>query len=238
MPQNPEVPVTWQKMLGPDWQSVWDTWLHRLGNITLTGYNSSYKDKSFADKKTAPNGFLESSLHLNRFIREQERWTAIEMERRGKSLALKALGLWPALEVDMEAVKASELEERKAVAARYKLEDLPFDKESRLLFELLRPELLALGEDVIELCGSKSVTYRVYDWFLEVVPRKHRLSLLLNLDFEDCEDPAGKAVDATEFAFIVNAAEIGAGVVFRLESEADIGPALHVVKQAYERVSE
>ena len=31
------------------------------------------------------------------------------------------------------------------------------------------PQILALGDDVSELCGAKSVTYRVYDFFLEVI---------------------------------------------------------------------
>ena len=32
-------------MFGPDWSQIQQTWLHRLGNLTLTGNNSTYKDK-------------------------------------------------------------------------------------------------------------------------------------------------------------------------------------------------
>ena len=31
--------------LGPEWQRVQETWLHTLGNLTLTGYNSEYSDR-------------------------------------------------------------------------------------------------------------------------------------------------------------------------------------------------
>jgi hypothetical protein len=86
MPQNEEISPDWQKMLGSEWQSVWEVWLHRLGNVTLTGYNSEYSDKSFPDKKTIPGGFNESPLRLNKFIREQNQWTATEMEKRGRIL--------------------------------------------------------------------------------------------------------------------------------------------------------
>ncbi len=237
MPQNDDLRAEWQAMLGADWKTVQQVWLHRLGNITLTGYNSKYSDRPFTDKKTVQDGFNDSPLRLNKFIREQQSWTALEMERRGKALAEKAVGIWPALVVDAEAVKEAELEERKTQAARYSLDQLDFDPESRALFDLLRPQILGLGADVIELCGPKSITYRVYDFFVELIPRKRRLSLIFNLDYEDCDDPTQRASDATEWAFITYASENG-GVLFSLEHISHVAPAMHIVRQAYEKVSE
>ncbi len=237
MPQNEKTSSDWQRMLGPDWKSVWEVWLHRLGNLTLTGYNSEYSDKSFSDKKTTPGGFNESPLRLNKFIREQNQWTAAEMERRGKDLAARAVGIWPALSVDPEAVKKAELEDRKAQAAEYTIDDLEFSPESKALFEQLRTQISTLGDDVIELFGANSVTYRVYDFFVEVVPRRRRLSLVLNLDFDECDDPTGRAADASEYAFITHATESG-GVLFTLDDSSQIPAAMHIVRQAYDRVSE
>ena len=237
MPQNEDLCAEWQTMLGAEWKAVQQTWLHRLGNITLTGYNSEYRDHSFADKKTVKDGFNDSPLRLNKFIREQLSWSAVEMEKRGQDLAAKAIGIWPALMVDVDAVKEAELEERKTQAARYNLDKLEFDAESKALFDLLRPQILALGDDVIELCGPKSVTYRVYDFFVEVIPRKRRLSLIFNLDYEDCDDPTQRASDATEWAFITYASESG-GVLFSLQDASHVAPAMHIIRQAYERVSE
>ena len=237
MPQNEDLIPDWRNMLGANWQSTQELWLHRLGNITLTGYNSEYSDKSFTEKKSCARGFDESPLRLNKFIREQSVWTASEMEKRGKELAAKALAIWPTLSVNMDAVRIAELEERKLQAAKHSLDKLDFDADSRAIFELLRPQIKALGDDVIELCGARSVTYRVFDFFVEIIPRKRRLSLILNLDFEDCDDPSSQAVDATEYAFIVYASE-GGGVLFNLKDVADIPAAMHVVRQAYETVSE
>jgi uncharacterized protein with ParB-like and HNH nuclease domain/predicted transport protein len=237
MPQNEDLSAEWQGMLGKDWKTAQQLWLHRLGNITLTGYNSEYKDRSFAEKKTLEQGFNDSPLRLNKFIREQQSWTALEMEKRGKELAAKAVGIWAALVVAADAVKEAELEERKSQAARYSLDQLEFDADSRALFDQLRPQILALGDDIIELCGPKSVTYRVYDFLVEIIPRKRRLSLIFNLDYEECDDPSQRASDATDRAFITHASETG-GVLFSLEGPSHIGPAMHIVRQACERVSE
>ncbi|MDP1646038.1 MAG: DUF262 and DUF1524 domain-containing protein [Thiobacillus sp.] len=237
MPQNGDLRPEWRAMLGSDWQAVQETWLHRLGNLTLTGYNSAYSDRPFAEKKAIAGGFNESPLRLNKFIREQSAWTAATIEQRGKQLAEKALAVWRPLVVDPLAVKQRELDEHKALAANYQIENVEMDQVAKQLFDAIRPQIQALGTDIVELPNDRSVIYRVFDFFVEIIPRKQRLSLLLNLDFADCEDASGKARDATEFAFIIGAMETG-GVIYTLESVDDVPEAINVVRQAYQGVTE
>ncbi len=71
-------------MLGENWQDQQRQWLHRLGNLTLTGYNSTYSDRPFERKKSVPGGFAESSVRLNKFVREQSVWTAKEIRAAGR----------------------------------------------------------------------------------------------------------------------------------------------------------
>ena len=237
MPQNEDLRPEWRAALGIEWQSVQPVWLHRLGNLTLTGYNSTYSDRPFYEKKAIAGGFNDSPLRLNKFIREQPTWDAAAMGQRGKQLAEKALAVWRPLSVDPLAVKQRELEEHKALAANFKIENLEMDEVAKSLLDALRPQIQALGIDVIELPNARSVTYRVFDFVVEIIPRRQRLSLLLNLEYSDCDDPSGKARDATEFAFIIGAMESG-GVLYNLESPADIPAAINIVRQAYERVTE
>lgn len=237
MPQNEDLRTEWRTMLGSDWKTVQEAWLHRLGNLTLTGYNSTYSDRPFTEKKTIAGGFNDSPLRLNKFIREQSTWDATTIEQRGKQLADKAITVWRPLMVDPLAVKQRELEEHKALAANYRIDDLELDDSAKKLFEALRPQIQTLGADVVELPNDRSVIYRVFDFVVEIIPRRQRLSLLLNLDFADCEDPSGNARDATEFAFIIGATEAG-GVLYNLDSEDDVPAAVNVIRQAYERVTE
>lgn len=237
MPQNEDLRPEWRSMLGIDWQVVQETWLHRLGNLTLTGYNSSYSDRPFTEKQTIAGGFCDSPLRLNKFIREQSEWTASTIEQRGKQLAEKALGVWRPLLVDPLAVKQRELEEYKELAANFKIENVEFDVTAKQLFDAIQPQIQALGSDVVELPNDRSVIYRVFDFFVEIIPRKQRLTLLLNLDFAECEDSSDKSEDATQYAFIIGAMESG-GVIYTLESLNDIPAAINVVRQAYERVTE
>lgn len=93
MPQS--LTGDWRKMLGDDAEQIHADWLHRLGNLTLTAYNSEYSNRSFSEKKTRPGGFNESAVRLNQFVREQSEWTPVQMEERGKLLAERALDIWP-----------------------------------------------------------------------------------------------------------------------------------------------
>jgi len=48
--------LAWRTALGPEWKRVQQTWLHSLGNLTLTGYNSEYSDRPFAEKRDMAAG--------------------------------------------------------------------------------------------------------------------------------------------------------------------------------------
>jgi len=145
--------------------------------------------------------------------------------------------MWRPLVVDPIAVKQRELEEHKALAAGFSVQAIEMDSTARTLLDQLQPLVQALGEDVVELPNDRTVVSRVFDFFVEVIPRKQRLTLLLNLDFADCDEPTGKSRDATEFAFIIGATESG-GVLYSIDSADDLTGALAVVRQAYERITE
>ncbi|OAQ02346.1 hypothetical protein A3O11_03630 [Ligilactobacillus aviarius] len=58
MPQH--LSKSWITELGNDYQKVHDKYLHSIGNLTLTGYNSQYSNRSFKEKQTMEKGFKES----------------------------------------------------------------------------------------------------------------------------------------------------------------------------------
>ena len=236
LPQNEKLRPEWQKMLGPDWKEIQQTWVHRLGNVTLTGYNSEYSDRSFTDKKKLKGGFNDSPLRLNKAVREASVWTQSEIESRGKELAARARKIWRPLAIDASAVKAAELEELKLRAARYDVDKLVMDPKVRVLFDDLRRRVFALDREVVELCNERSVTYRATEYFVELIPRRNRLTLLLNLDFDECDDPSGRARDAKENAFVIHAQEDG-GVLFVVRSKDDLVSGMNLVAQAYERAT-
>ena len=160
----------WRTMLGENWKDVQKTWLNRLGNLTLTGYNSTYSDRPFAEKKTVAGGFSDSSVRLNRFVREQPVWTAEEISSRTEALAQRAIQTWPPLSVPRSLIDAANQEEMREQAARRDIAKVEMSTEARALFQELRTHVLALDSDILELAEPKSVSYHGPAFFLEILP--------------------------------------------------------------------
>lgn len=93
MPQT--LSETWKAELGENYQEIYDTWINRLANLTLTGYNSKYSNRPFSEKKTIENGFEESHLQMNKFVAGCEQWTEKELKDRCEQQKELALKLWP-----------------------------------------------------------------------------------------------------------------------------------------------
>jgi uncharacterized protein with ParB-like and HNH nuclease domain/predicted transport protein len=232
MPQNDRLPVEWRAMLGENWKEVQKTWLHRLGNLTLTGYNSKYSDRPFNEKKTIASGFADSSVRLNKFVREQPAWTGKEIATRTDALARRAVECWPALSVPQSEIDAAKQRDMRELATRRDVGKVEMSEEARTLFEELRSHVLALDSDVVELAEQKSVSYHGPEFFLEVLPRRYSLTLLLALDFNEVDDPSGLARDATQREFFINAQYEG-GVSLRVGDASTIESAIPLIRQAH-----
>lgn len=94
MPQNIEHNLSWQKMLGEDWQEVHSLYLHSLGNLTITGYNAEMSNKSFGEKVNGESGFKHSHLKLNESIAQCDVWNKKAIQRRTNILTDIILKIW------------------------------------------------------------------------------------------------------------------------------------------------
>ena len=103
MPQT--LTKQWREDLGPDYEEIHSVWVNRIANLTITGYNSEYSNRSFQAKLTMEDGFEQSPYQLNSYIKAQERWGVEQLEERSKLLADRALDLWPYPSTNFEPEK-------------------------------------------------------------------------------------------------------------------------------------
>ena len=94
MPQNIEHNLSWQQMLGENWQEVHSLYLHTLGNLTITGYNAEMSNKSFGEKVNGESGFKHSHLKLNESIAQCDVWNKKAIQRRTNILTDIILKIW------------------------------------------------------------------------------------------------------------------------------------------------
>jgi len=171
---------------------------------------------------------------LNRFVRERERWTAAEMEERSGILAQQALRIWPPLSVTEDSIRQSRQEDLRRLASKGSLEKVEMTADAKRLLNAIRAPILALDAGIIELANTNSVSYHAADadFFVELLPRKHRVLVLLNLDLSECEYRDERLRDALDYKFLANATNEGAAF-YELRDVAQIDGAMKLVRQAY-----
>jgi len=230
LPQNENLLAEWQAALGPEWQRVQQTWLHTLGNLTLTGYNSEYSDRPFAEKRDMAGGFRESPLRLNEGLGVLPEWNEDTIRERAARLAAIAIGVWKAPSLDSHVLDA--YRPTQELATHYTLADHPQLETGpmRPLFDAFRREVLALDPCVTEEFLKVYVAYKAETNFVDVVPQSKRLRLALNMAFHEIQDPRGICKDVT------NVGRWGNGdVEVSLGSLDELPYVIGLVRQALEK---
>ena len=135
MPQNSSLSPEWQQMLGAKWREVQKTYLHTIGNLTLTAYNSEMSDHPFMVKMDMEGGFKESALRLNAYVVKLNEWNEQTIKERAALLADKAKQIWAY--PDMTAAELAPYQTVEKPAERYSLETYDTNVFTKTLFEVL-----------------------------------------------------------------------------------------------------
>ena len=89
----------WKELLGSNYQEIYNKYINTIGNLTLTGYNSSLSNKSFIEKRDMEKGFKESRLRLNNYLGSIDKWGEDEIVKRAEMLYDLSLEVWKYPEV-------------------------------------------------------------------------------------------------------------------------------------------
>jgi len=104
MPQK--LSSDWKKELGKDYQTIHDNYVNSLGNLTITGYNSKYSNRSFEEKQNMVKGFKESHfVNLNKLPAKSENWRETEIIERTNQLINSAIEIWNFPESTIQEVR-------------------------------------------------------------------------------------------------------------------------------------
>jgi alkylated DNA nucleotide flippase Atl1 len=96
LPQTPT--REWQQVItedleaGEEFKQVHGALVHTLGNLTLTGYNSSLSNSPFTTKRQQ---LASSGVRMNQEIAGQERWGRPQIHDRADALAARVIAEWP-----------------------------------------------------------------------------------------------------------------------------------------------
>jgi len=147
MPQNPDLIEEWRKDLGPNWKEIQEKYLHTVGNLTKTGYNSTLSDRSFQEKKNTKNGFNDSPLRLNhQYLAKLDTWNEDEIKKRANVLLARSLDIWKYPDVSKEVLEQIVKEDEVGIDDDDENEDDVFE----IRLSKVKPELRNQIKSIIE----------------------------------------------------------------------------------------
>ncbi|GAA9427872.1 DUF262 and DUF1524 domain-containing protein [Helicobacter pylori] len=227
MPQT--LTEEWERDLGENFQAIHDKYLHTIGNLTLTGYNQKYSNNSFQEKRDMEKGFKQSPLKLNQSLKDGS-FGEKEIKKRANDLADWALKIWTYPKLDVETLEKYKPKKDKKEKKVYDLSSYKFSSHSRELFDILRKEIKALDERIIESFMKAYIAYKFKTNFVDIVVQTKDLKLYLNMKFNELQDEKNLASDAT------NKHHNGNGnIEVKLETKEDIPYCLGLIKQVLEK---
>ncbi len=229
MPQT--LTEEWERDLGENFQAIHDKYLHTIGNLTKTGYNTEYGNRSFQKKRDMEKGFKDSPLRLNQSLRGLESFGEEEIKKRANDLADLALKIWTYPNLDAETLEKYKPKKDKKEKKVYDLSSYKFGSHSRELFDILSKEIKALDEKrITEKFNKMCISYKFDTNFVDIVVQTKDLKLYLNMPFNELQDKKNLARDMT------NKGHLGNGdIEVKLETKENIPYCLGLIKQALEK---
>ena len=235
MPQNSNPRDEWKTMLGPNWKEVQKTYLHTIGNLTLTAYNSEMSDKPFIDpsdpfnsKMDMTGGFKESALRLNAYLVKLTEWNEQHIKERAKQLADKAEQIWEYPGISDSELAPYQVDEKPA--QKYTIDSYDINAFTKTLFDMLDRRICNLSPDVKREFKKLYIAYKLDTNFVDIVVQKQRLRISLNMKFSEIHDPKGLCKDITGLGRWGN----GDVEVF-FEHTSEIDDIMELIEQSYKK---
>jgi len=228
IPQNPHLSADWMNALGSGWSEIQKKYLHTIGNLTLTAYNSEMSDSSFAAKLDMDGGFKESALRLNKYVVAQMTWAEPQVNERAALLGDVAKKAWPyPMLTDSELAPYRKQDDS---APLYTLESYQYlNAFNRMLFEKLNTRILNLSTYVKREFKKLYIAYKADTNFVDVTIQSSRLRLAINMKFTDVIDPKGICKDVTGVGRWGNGdVEVG------LDSLDGLDDVMDIIEQAFQ----
>jgi len=229
IPQNHRLSADWITALGSDWSEVQKKYLHTIGNLTLTAYNSEMSDSAFLEKLNMKGGFRESALRLNKYVVSQTMWGEVQVRERAEQLCKVAQKVW-----SYPILSESELalyRKQDDSVPQYTLESYDqLNAYTRILFEKLNVRILNLGTFVKREFKKLYIAYKLDTNFVDVTIQKTRLRLAINMKFSDVIDHKGICKDITGLGRWGNG-----DVEVSLDSLDGIDDVMTIIEQAFQK---
>ena len=227
MPQTKNLSNVWKKELGKNYETVQKKYLHTIGNLTLTAYNSEMSNKSFSEKMEMNGGFKESALRLNSYVVKQNEWNEKIIKERASILVEKALLIWKYPIIERNILVKYKNDDKQQM---YGIDSYDFNKTTKMLFDKLNMRIMNLSSEVRREFKKLYIAYKLDTNFADIVVQKNRLRISVNMKFNEVIDEYNICKDVTTLGRWGNG-----DVELFLEDICDVDKVMDIIRQSFNK---
>ncbi|MFV8476642.1 GmrSD restriction endonuclease domain-containing protein [Mycoplasma sp. BRA290] len=183
----------WQQMLGPDFDIVQEMNVHKIGNLTLTNYNSEMSNNDFLTKLMQDGGIKLTPYKLNQYFikNDLKEWNEAEINKRSIFLANEATKIWIYPQVDKDFIGR-----RKGYYSN--IDHFITSSWTREIYETIHDYVMSLDPGVTFNITKKYIAYRLHNkTFLSIVLKKSLITIGLHMKINEINDPEHICRDVT-----------------------------------------
>lgn len=232
MPQTDNLPEEWRAMLGDNWQEIHEKYLHTIGNLTLTNYNSEMGCKPFIEKMEMEGGFKETNVRLNRFITKQEVWNEEKIQERALLLFEEAKEIWPYPTMTDDEFAPYKPQEIVTTESTYTLESYHLEMFTKTLFTVLDNEIMNTFEGITREYKKTYVAYKCGANIVDVIFNSNCLKIYVNMPFAEVNDSKNICRNVSEVGHNGNGE-----IEIIMNYTADVDDIMEIIEQAYDRIN-
>ncbi|MHA3839203.1 GmrSD restriction endonuclease domain-containing protein [Mycoplasma sp. HF14] len=227
MPQG-NLNIEWQEMIGENYLAIRETNVHKIGNLTLTNYNSEMSNSDFLTKLNMHGGIKLTPYKLNQYFIKNDikTWNAEEIRKRGELLSAEALKIWKYPDVDAETI-----EKRKMTKTQYSIDSFRMNENTRDIFNKFDELVRQLDENITRYITGVYVVYQLNKKsFLSISFRVSKFVVGLHLNFDEVNDYKNICRDVTNIGHL----HLG-NTELPVTKEEDLEYAMELVKQSFNK---
>lgn len=144
-------------------------------------------------------GFKDSPIRLNKDLATLEKWNETEIINRANSISDKALIIFPYKELPDDILDKYQPKEKGEGEGQYTIDHFSNFLQGDMLelYNHLRTRIMNLDSSVREEFKSRYIAYKNTTNFVDIIPRKSKLNLTINMDFDEINDPKNLCKDVT-----------------------------------------
>ncbi len=233
MPQSENMPQEWIDDLGPEWQDIHDKYLHTIGNLTLTKYNSKLSNKSFKEKQTnAEYGYNTSPLHISKNLRDASIWNEDEILKRIEDMSRRMVDVWQYPDAKQETIN---LIKRKNSKTDYSRDDHAYICGGKMgdLFNEISSRIKNIDPSIEEVYQKSYIAYKNITNFADIDPTASKLNISIKHDYKKLRDPEGRCRDVSNIGHRGNG-----NFQISVSKKDEIDYLIDIIKQSFDYTNE